>query len=101
VIIAVRSFNRPQQGHFVVAVHVDDDTVDIMDPNTPGNWRRLDHRELDRRWRFRDRYGVLVLPMRGTGRAQLGEAGGEWMPWAVAGGTAAALAAAIWIGRRG
>lgn len=104
VIIAVQSFNRPNQGHFVVAVDVKDDTVAIMDPNTPGNWRVLSHAELDRRWRFRDRYAVLVRPraraQRQGGRAAAGlgaAAAPTWAPLAVVLGGAVVATAIVLI----
>jgi ABC-type bacteriocin/lantibiotic exporter with double-glycine peptidase domain len=62
VILAIRSFTRPNQGHFVVANEVKTNTVEIMDPNVKGNRRTLTHRELDERWKFRDRVGVIVTP---------------------------------------
>lgn len=77
VIIAIQSFNRPNQGHFVVATKVDGANVHIMDPNVKGNRRTLSRAELDRRWRFRDRAGVLVVPKkRQQSRAALGAADG-------------------------
>lgn len=92
VIIAVRSFTKPNQGHFVVAVDVDDTGVEMMDPNTRGNWRRVSRRELDDRWQFRDRYGIIVQP-KAPRRAGLGQAGGgsarPWI-WAAVGGAAVA-----------
>lgn len=98
VIIAVRSFNRPNQGHFVVAVDVGDNHVEIMDPNTPGNWRIVGRDELDRRWRFRDRYAVLVVPRQARRAAGLGATREEpsWLPWALLGG----LTAAVWLSWR-
>jgi len=71
VILAIRSFTRPNQGHFVVATGVKPDRVEIMDPNVRGNRRSLTHRELDDRWKFRDRVGVVVTPKRKP--AQFGE----------------------------
>jgi len=104
VIIAVQSFNRPNQGHFVVAVDVKDDTVEIMDPNTPGNWRVLSHAELDRRWRFRDRYAVLVRPraQRQVRRAAAGlgaTAPRKWAPLAAVLGGAVVATAVVLIAR--
>lgn len=61
VIVAIRSFTRPDQGHFVVATRVNSH-VEIMDPNVRGNRRVLTRREMDRRWRFRDYGGVIVQP---------------------------------------
>ena len=90
VIIAVRSFTRPNQGHFVVATEIDEDTVEIMDPNVPGNRRTLSRVELDRRWQFRDRAGVIVMPQ-GRPRGGLGTAREPrpWVPFALAGLVAA------------
>lgn len=101
VIIAVRSFNRPNQGHFVVAVDVNDDAVEIMDPNTPGNWRVVSRDELDRRWRFRDRYAVIVKPRRMRRAAGFGAAGSgaAWLPWLAVGGVA--VAAVVFLARSG
>lgn len=70
VILAIQSFTRPNQGHFVVATAVKPTTVEIMDPNVKGNRRTLTHHELDTRWKFRDRVGVVVTPKRKT--AQFG-----------------------------
>jgi ABC-type bacteriocin/lantibiotic exporter with double-glycine peptidase domain len=70
VILAIRSFTRPNQGHFVVATAVKPTTVEIMDPNVKGNRRTLSHSELNARWKFRDRVGVVVTPK--NKHAQLG-----------------------------
>ena len=64
VIVAIRSFTRPNQGHFVVATKVKPATIDIMDPNVRGNQRTLSRGEMDARWEFRDRIGVIVVPKR-------------------------------------
>ena len=77
VILAIRSFTRPNQGHFVVATKVQPGAVEIMDPNVKGNRRTLTHRELDDRWKFRDRVGVVVTPKRK--QTQLG-ATTSWTP---------------------
>jgi len=71
VIVAVRSFRRPNQGHFVVATKIDPNYVEIMDPNVRGNRRTLTRSEMDRRWQFRNRIGVIVVPKRK--RPQLGQ----------------------------
>jgi ABC-type bacteriocin/lantibiotic exporter with double-glycine peptidase domain len=76
VILAIRSFTRPNQGHFVVATSVKPDRVEIMDPNVKGNRRTLTHRELNDRWKFRDRVGVVVTPKRKP--VQFGEV--SWTP---------------------
>jgi ABC-type bacteriocin/lantibiotic exporter with double-glycine peptidase domain len=66
-----RSWNRPGQGHYVVIVGIDDGRAEIMDPNTPGNWRDISAQELKRRWwdwsmarphKLMRHAGVLVLP---------------------------------------
>jgi ABC-type bacteriocin/lantibiotic exporter with double-glycine peptidase domain len=62
VILAIHSFTRAGQGHFVVATDVEPDLVEIMDPNVRGNRRTLTRDELDKRWKFRDRVGVVVMP---------------------------------------
>jgi LPXTG-motif cell wall-anchored protein len=62
VILAIHSFTRAGQGHFVVATDVAPDRVEIMDPNVKGNRRTLTRPELDKRWKFRDRVGVIVMP---------------------------------------
>jgi ABC-type bacteriocin/lantibiotic exporter with double-glycine peptidase domain len=62
VILAIHSFTRAGQGHFVVATDVEPDFVEIMDPNVRGNRRTLTRDELDKRWKFRDRVGVIVMP---------------------------------------
>lgn len=64
VIVAMRSFTRPNQGHFLVATKVTPSTVELMDPNVKGNRRSLTHREMLSRWAFRDRVGVVVTPKR-------------------------------------
>lgn len=76
VILAIRSFTRPNQGHFVVATAVKPASVEIMDPNVKGNRRVLTYRELDARWKFRDRVGVVVTPKRK--QLQLGSI--SWTP---------------------
>ena len=62
VIVAIQSFNNPNQGHFVVATKVKRGRVQIMDPNTRGNQRVLSTAEMDRRWQFRERVGVVIVP---------------------------------------
>jgi predicted double-glycine peptidase len=62
VIIAIQSFTRPTEGHFVVATDVKSNHAEVMDPNVKGNQRTLSRHELDKRWKFRDRVGVLVMP---------------------------------------
>jgi len=64
VILAIQSFTRPNQGHFVVATAVKPGAVEIMDPNVKGNRRTLTYRELETRWKFRDRVGLIITPKR-------------------------------------
>lgn len=89
VIVAMRSFRRPNQGHFVVATRVDPKHVEIMDPNVRGNRRTLTRSEMDRRWQFRDRTGVLVMPKRKRASFGQGAATGptsqQKTAWAIAG----------------
>lgn len=94
VILAIRSFTRPNQGHFVVATKVQPGAVEIMDPNVKGNRRTLTHPELDARWKFRDRVGVVVMPK----HKQMQFGAVSWTPrttaFAVA-GAALAIAGAV------
>jgi len=62
VIAEVESWNRPGSGHFVVLCSLNPSAVQIMDPNTPGNWRTITQAELAQRWAFRGWRGVVVLP---------------------------------------
>jgi len=95
VILAIQSFTRPNQGHFVVATEVKPTVVEIMDPNVKGNRRTLTHRELDKRWKFRDRVGVIITPKNKA--AQFG--GTAWTSrstsFALAGATLAIAGAVI------
>jgi ABC-type bacteriocin/lantibiotic exporter with double-glycine peptidase domain len=50
IIADMRSWNRPGQGHYTVLTKLADGTAEIMDPNTPGNWREISAPELKRRW---------------------------------------------------
>jgi ABC-type bacteriocin/lantibiotic exporter with double-glycine peptidase domain len=50
IIADVRSWNRPGQGHYVVLAELEDGLAELMDPNTPGNWREVSAPELKRRW---------------------------------------------------
>jgi ABC-type bacteriocin/lantibiotic exporter with double-glycine peptidase domain len=111
VIVAIRSFTRPDQGHFVVATRVDNRSVYVMDPNVAGNRRTLARDEMDRRWRFRDRTGVIITnsrPPRGrrnTFGGRLASAdGGErkslWAAIAIGVGALAATTATVLFVRR-
>lgn len=71
VIVAIRSFTRPNQGHFVVATKVRPTVVEVMDPNVAGNRRTIPRSEMDRRWQFRDRVGVILVP-KSRKRSQFG-----------------------------
>lgn len=97
VIVAIRSFTRPGQGHFVVATDVDGDTVEFMDPNVKGNWRAISRDEMDSRWRFRDRVGVIVLPRdrHGLGQSTTRFNWVGWLPIIAIGGLIAATAATV------
>lgn len=94
VIVAMRSFTRPNQGHFLVATRVKPGQVELMDPNVPGNRRTLGNREMDKRWQFRERVGVIVVPKRKRNLLGLGTtpSTSHRLAYAVTG--AAALAAA-------
>jgi len=61
VIVAIRSFLRPNQGHFVVATKVTPVNVHVMDPNVRGNRRTIPREDMIRRWRFRDNVGIIML----------------------------------------
>lgn len=62
VILNILSFLQPGRGHFVVATQIDARHVRLMDPSAPENWRVIPRSELDRRWRTRQRAGVIVIP---------------------------------------
>jgi ABC-type bacteriocin/lantibiotic exporter with double-glycine peptidase domain len=103
VMAAILSFMRLGQGHFVVATAVDDRYVQLMDPNSPTNWRLITHDEMMRRWRGRDSIGVIVTP-RQAARAALGDApsafGGQaWLGAAVVAASLAGAGVAVWRGR--
>ena len=112
VIVAIRSFNRPDQGHFVIADEIDDTYVHIMDPNVRGNRRSVTRHELDQRWLFRDRTGDRITPRGQLGRA-LARRRTSWRgafgagldrtkaAWVAAGvGVAAAVTTAVLVVRR-
>jgi ABC-type bacteriocin/lantibiotic exporter with double-glycine peptidase domain len=90
VIVAMRSFTKPNQGHFLVATKVGTH-IDLMDPNVKGNKRTLSRREMLSRWAFRDRVGVIVTPKSKT--AQLGEVTKKTITYAIV-GVVLAIAAA-------
>lgn len=71
IICDIQSFNHPGKGHYVVMVAADDLDVELMDPNSPGNWRALQRKEMDRRWWDRamapphdlmPKWGIVVIP---------------------------------------
>lgn len=100
VIVAMRSFTKPNQGHFLVATRVNPASVELMDPNVKGNQRTLTYREMLQRWAFRDRVGVIVTPKnRRTGLGVPGVSSSETSPsrrtiGLVIAGAVAAIAAA-------
>jgi ABC-type bacteriocin/lantibiotic exporter with double-glycine peptidase domain len=91
VIVAMRSFTKPNQGHFLVATKVTPTTVELMDPNVKGNRRTLSYSEMLSRWAFRDRVGVVVTPRRKTVGLGVTAARSHTLAYALAG--AAALVA--------
>lgn len=71
IICDIQSFNNPGKGHYVVMVSADDKRVELMDPNTPGNWRVISRAEMDARWWDRRmapphevmwKWGIVVVP---------------------------------------
>lgn len=75
IICDIQSFNNPGKGHYVVMTAVED-TVELMDPNTPGNHRSISREEMDERWWDRamapphqemPRWGIVVIPPEDTG----------------------------------
>lgn len=62
IIAEVASWNMPGRGHFVVVVSINATTAEIMDPNTPGNWRTLSLAELRDRWGSHGYECVVVMP---------------------------------------
>lgn len=71
IICDIQSFNNPGKGHYVVMVAADDERVELMDPNTPGNWRVISRKEMDERWWDRamapphdlmPKWGIVVVP---------------------------------------
>lgn len=71
IICDIQSFNNPGKGHYVVMVAADDKRVELMDPNTPGNWRVISRAEMDARWWDRRmapphemmwKWGIVVVP---------------------------------------
>lgn len=71
IICDIQSFNYPGKGHYVVMVGADDALVSLMDPNTPGNWRKITREEMEQRWWDRamepphelmPKWGIVVIP---------------------------------------
>jgi len=62
IICEVASWTMPGRGHFVVLVSMDGQTAEIMDPNTPGNWRSITLDELQQRWGTHGYACVVVMP---------------------------------------
>lgn len=71
IICDVQSFNNPGKGHYVVLVSADDSRVELMDPNTPGNWRIISISEMNARWWDKAmaaphdmmwKWGIVIVP---------------------------------------
>jgi ABC-type bacteriocin/lantibiotic exporter with double-glycine peptidase domain len=71
IICDIQSFNNPGKGHYVVMVDINDKSVELMDPNTPGNWRVISRAEMEARWWDRAmapphdmmwKWGIVVVP---------------------------------------
>jgi len=71
IICDIQSFNHPGKGHYVVLVSADEKRVELMDPNTPGNWRVISHAEMNARWWDRAmapphemmwKWGIVIVP---------------------------------------
>lgn len=71
IICDVQSFNHPGKGHYVVMVAANDRFVQLMDPNTSGNWRVISRSEMENRWWDRamapphdlmPKWGIVVIP---------------------------------------
>jgi predicted double-glycine peptidase len=76
IICDIQSFNHPGKGHYVVMVAADDQRVELMDPNTPGNWRVISRAEMDQRWWDRamapphdlmPKHGIVIIPSEDSG----------------------------------
>ncbi len=74
IICDIQSFNNPGKGHYVVMVSMDEQRVQLMDPNTPSNWRVISHAEMNARWWDRAmapphdmmwKWGIIVVPPEG------------------------------------
>lgn len=71
IICDIQSFNNPGKGHYVVLTQASDETVELMDPNTPGNHRTISVDEMNERWWDRamapphdlmPKWGIIVVP---------------------------------------
>ncbi len=71
IICDIQSFNHPGKGHYVVMTKADETTVDLMDPNTPGNHRTLSIEEMEGRWwdhrmapphELMSCWGIVIVP---------------------------------------
>ena len=71
IICDIQSFNNPGKGHYVVMVSIDDQRVQLMDPNTQSNWRVISRAEMNARWWDRAmapphdmmwKWGIVVIP---------------------------------------
>lgn len=76
IICDIQSFNHPGKGHYVVMTDVNDNMVELMDPNTPGNLRTISREEMDQRWWDRamepphdlmPKWGIVVIPSEDSG----------------------------------
>lgn len=50
IICDIQSFNKKNSGHYVVLCDIDDSHCYLMDPNTPGNTRKLPTEDFIKRW---------------------------------------------------
>jgi ABC-type bacteriocin/lantibiotic exporter with double-glycine peptidase domain len=71
IICDVQSWTKAGSGHYVVLTEEKDGKAEVMDPNTPGNWRSMPMKEFEDRWWDGDnvfpgkklrRPGILITP---------------------------------------
>lgn len=71
IICDIQSFNNPGKGHYVVMTDIENDTVRLMDSNTPTNQRIISIEEMDQRWWDRamkpphelmNKWGIVIIP---------------------------------------
>lgn len=71
IICDIQSFNNPGKGHYVVMTSMDDERVQLMDPNTRGNIRVISKAEMNARWwdhamapphDLMPKWGIVVVP---------------------------------------